>query len=62
MIAWLLGRCRRSAFIAGVMGVLLADVISGVRLWLRGVNQTVRLGGAGALDAIVLAGENRVLM
>lgn len=62
MIAWLLGRSRRSAFIAGVMGVLLADVISGVRLWLRGVNQTVRLGGAGALDAIVLAGVTGVLM
>lgn len=62
MIAWLLGRSRRSAFIAGVMGVLLADAISGVRLWLRGVNQTVRLGGAGALDAIVLAGVTGVLM
>lgn len=62
MIAWLLGRSRRSAFIAGVMGILLADVISGVRLWLRGVNQTVRLGGAGALDAIVLAGVTGVLM
>lgn len=62
IIAWLLGRSRRSAFIAGVLGVMLADVLSGVRLWLRGVNQTIHLGGAGALDAIVLAGVTGVLM
>lgn len=62
IIAWLLGRSRRSAFIAGVLGVLLADLISGLRLWVRGVNQTVHLGGAGALDAIILAGVTGVLM
>lgn len=62
MIAWLLGRSRRSAFIAGVAGVLLADILSGVRLWMRGVNQVIHLGGAGALDAVVIAGVSGVLM
>ena len=62
VIAWLLGRSRRSAFIAGVLGVILADVISGVRLWMRGVDQTIHLGGAGALDAVVIAGVTGVLM
>lgn len=62
VIAWLLGRSRRSAFIAGVLGVLLADILSGVRLWMRGINQVVHLGGAGALDAVVLAGVTGVLM
>jgi len=60
-IAWLLGRSRRSAFIAGVLGVTIADIFTGVSLWMKGVNQTVYLGGAGALDAIVIAGIVGVL-
>ena len=62
LIAWLLGRSRRSAFIAGVLGVILADAISGLSVWLRGVNQPIHLGSAGALDAVVLAGVIAVLM
>ena len=62
LIAWLLGRSRRSAFIAGVLGVLLADVLSGLSVWMRGVNQPIHLGSAGALDAVVLAGVIGVLM
>lgn len=62
LVAWLLGRSRRSAFIAGVLGVILADIVSGVGLWMRGVDQTIHLGGAGALDAVVLAGVTGVLM
>lgn len=62
LIAWILGRSRRSAFIAGILGVLLADVISGVSVWMRGINQAVHLGSAGALDAIVLSGVVAVLM
>lgn len=61
-IAWLLGRSRRSAFIAGVLGVIIADIFAGLSLWMRGVNQVVYLGGAGALDAVVLAGVLAVLM
>jgi len=62
LIAWLLGRSRRSAFIAGVLGVIIADVIAGAVIWLRGVEQTVYLGGAGALDAVVISGVLAVLM
>ena len=61
-IAWLLGRSRRSAFIAGVLGVIIADVVGGVALWMRGINQTVHLGGAGALDAVIIAGVTAVLL
>lgn len=60
-IAWLLGRSRRSAFIAGVLGVAIADIVNGVSLWMKGIHQTVYLGGAGALDAIVIAGVVGVL-
>ncbi|MGN0772482.1 MAG: DUF1614 domain-containing protein [Candidatus Ventricola sp.] len=62
VIAWLLGRSRRSAFIAGVLGVIIADIVSGVSLWMKGIDQTVHLGGAGALDAVMIAGVTGVLM
>lgn len=62
IIAWLMGRSRRSAFIAGVLGVILADAATGVVNWTRGVNQALVLGGAGALDAIVLSGITAVML
>ncbi len=62
VIAWLLGRSRRGAFIAGVLGVVLADLLSGALTWARGVDQPVRLGGAGAVDAVVLSGVTAVLL
>ncbi len=61
IIAWLMGRSRRSAFIAGVLGVLFADLVTAASLWMRGIDQAVYLGGAGALDAVVLAGVIAVL-
>ncbi len=62
LISWLLGRSRRSAFIAGVLGVILADLVSGLSVRMRGVDQAIHLGGAGALDAVVLSGVIGVLM
>ena len=62
VIAWILGRSRRGAFIAGILGVTLADLISGVSLWIHGLDQPIYLGGAGALDAAILSGITAVLM
>ena len=62
VIAWLLGRSRRSAFIAGVLGVILADVAGGVSVLLRGIDQPISLGGAGAVDAIVISGITAVML
>ena len=56
-IAYVLGRSRISSFIAGVMGVLLA-VLNAV----NGVPVNLHLGGAGALDAVVLSGLTAVLL
>lgn len=61
-IAWVLGRSRRSAFVAGVLGVILSDVIVGIINWRSGISQTLNLGGAGALDAVVLSGVTAVLL
>ena len=62
VIAWLTGRSRRSAFIAGVLGMILADTAIGVVNWTRGVQQVLYLGGAGALDAVVLSGVTAVML
>ena len=54
--AWILGRSRRGAFVAGVLGVLISDIAVGLVNWYNGIDQVMRLGTAGALDAIVLSG------
>lgn len=61
-IAYLLGRSRRASFIAATLGVLSLDVINYFWLATRGVDGTVAVGGAGAFDAIVLAGLVAVLL
>ncbi|MDR3051792.1 MAG: DUF1614 domain-containing protein [Oscillospiraceae bacterium] len=61
-VAYLAGRSRRAAFIAGVLGVMLADIAIAVVNWSTGVNQALHLGTAGALDAIVISGLLAVLL
>ena len=61
VIAWLLGRSRRGAFICGVTGVMLADTATAVVNWSRGISQQL-LGGAGLADAAVLSGLLSVLL
>lgn len=55
-IAYALGRSRRAAFIAGVLGVILADVAGIVSASRAGRIAVYPLGGGGAFDAVVLAG------
>lgn len=62
LTAYLLGRSRRGAFVAGVLGVMGADIYQAVELRARGVNQTLHLGGAGAVDVIVIAGLTGVIL
>lgn len=62
LTAYLLGRSRRSAFVAGVLGVMGADIYQAVELRARGVNQALHLGGAGAVDVIVIAGLTGVIL
>jgi len=53
---YLAGRSRRAAFIAGTMGVILADIAHAVQVFQRGIRSDVSIGGAGVFDAVVLAG------
>ena len=62
LIAWVLGRSRRGAFIAGTLGVMLANVGSWLYARSLGADQRLVLGGAGGYDVIVMAGLLAVLM
>lgn len=62
LIAYLFGRSRRCAFIAGVIGMMLSDTANAIYVWSRGVPQDFVLGGAGAVDGIVIAGLLAVLL
>lgn len=62
VIGYLFGQSRRGAFIAGVLGVMLANVAGAVYVWSQGVDQRLVLGGAGAFDVIVMTGLIAVLL
>ena len=62
VIAYLFGRSRRASFIAGIVGVLLADIAQGVINYMNNLPTPVRLGGAGAVDAVVISGFLAVLL
>jgi hypothetical protein len=62
LIAYIFGRSRRSAFIGGVMGVLLGDITQGVINYGNGLSTPIMLGGAGALDIVVVSGLLAVLL
>lgn len=61
-VGWLFGRSRRAAFIAGVLGTVLAHLASAGLVWADGVNQRLVLGGAGGFDVIVISGLLAVLL
>lgn len=62
IIACLLGRSRRGAFICGIMGILLADTAVAVTNWQMNIDQPLTLGGAGMFDVTVITGLTAVIM
>lgn len=55
LIAYLFSRSRRSAFIAGVMGVILANVAQAIINSITGIKGAVPIGGAGFFDSVVIS-------
>lgn len=62
LVAYLLGRSRRGAFICGVFGVLLADIAVSVVNRLNGIQQQLVLGGAGVFDTVIISGLLGVIL
>lgn len=55
IIAALAGRSRRSAFVGGFGGILIADVIHWIELVARKMPGSVAFGGGGTFDSTVIA-------
>lgn len=62
VIAYILGRSRRGAFISAVLGLVLCDLFIGIMNRVRGINQVIQIGTGGMLDAIVISGIIAVLL
>lgn len=62
LIAYLAGRSRRSAFIGGVLGIVLSDIIHMVTIMNLGILGTTNIGGAGAFDVVIIAGIVAVMI
>ena len=62
LIAYLLGRSRICSFIAGVMGILLADIAVAVVNGITGTPVNLNLGGAGSMDLVVISGFLAVIV
>lgn len=56
LIAYVIGRSRRSAFIGGVLGIILSDIAHYVTVLRAGIPGTTSIGGAGAFDVVMIAG------
>ena len=62
LVGYLSGRSRRSAFIAGTMGVILADIAHAIQASVMGMRSQTAIGGAGVFDAVVMGGFIAVLL
>lgn len=62
IVGYIAGRSRRGAFFAAVIGVLTLDITQYFYLLRTGQVGTVHIGGAGAFDALILAGILAVLL
>ncbi|KAB3533171.1 DUF1614 domain-containing protein [Alkaliphilus serpentinus] len=56
LTAYILGRSRRAAFIAGIVGVIISDLIQLVLNIINNIPSPTRFGGAGGVDTTVIAG------
>lgn len=53
IVAYIFGRSRRGAFIAGIFGVVISDIVYALGVTARPVGTVI--GGAGVFDAAVIA-------
>lgn len=60
-VAYLFGRSRRAAFVAGIFSIILADIAQAVWNVCTGYPFMLSLGGAGAFDLTVVSGLSALL-
>lgn len=62
VVGYLAGRSRRSAFIAGTLGIIFTDLLHLIQVTMAGMSSDVAIGGAGVFDAVVMSGLIAVLL
>lgn len=62
LIAYIAGRSRRSAFIGGVLGIIISDIIHVYKLIQAGTPGSSNIGGAGVFDVTIIAGLVAILI
>ncbi|AGB41536.1 putative membrane protein [Halobacteroides halobius DSM 5150] len=62
IVAYLTGRSRKVAFVAGGLGFLVYDVLVLLQVINAGVPTNITIGGAGILDSIVISGSLAILL
>lgn len=62
LISYIIGRSRKAAFISGVLGIIISDLIQWVVNMVTGIPGTIRMGGAGFMDAVILSPIIAVLL
>lgn len=62
IVAYALGRSRRGAFIAGIVGVVISDLIQLILNNINNIPAPTNFGGAGGVDTTVITGILAVLM
>jgi hypothetical protein len=62
IVAYLIGRSRRAAFVGAILGVVLLDMIDLVYYFNTGLGGTVSFGGAGIIDVTFIAAVVAVLL
>jgi uncharacterized membrane protein len=62
VVAYILGRSRRSAFIGGIIGVLFLDIGYLIEALFNGNPIQLNVGGAGIFDVVILSGVLAVLL
>ncbi len=54
-LAYFWGRSRRSAFIAGILGILITDLVNQLELWLIGIPQQTIIGSGGLFSSMIIS-------
>lgn len=62
VIAYVIARSRRLAFIVATLGILLMDVVHVIEVSIAGINAPTQIGGAGVFDTVIVAGILAVLL
>ena len=55
LLATFWGRSRRSAFIAGLLGVFLVDLANALQLWFQGIDQRIVIASGGLFSSMVVS-------